>query len=303
MTTQHDERAELIRKLNFAADNNLMLPSAYAEAFRKAAALLAADAQAGGEAVALHEKVKWGAQTYGPLLRAAIDLLAAVDARHEETGTLKYTIPYGAVNALRDAINTHPQPQAVAQGCAGCGKTSTSDSMWALYCLDCTQKHGIGAMPWIELVHELCPEGIEDLCDECGGEDSKCHAGCTYRKARAMLSASPAAPAAAQDIDWLPHDDRLRFVQRVLESDAPKADRNSAAKMVRDMRLSIRPAAAQVAQPLTEEQMYKVEEQARIKCARANSGPGGQTVSYWDSLTPWLIREVEAAHGFGKDTS
>lgn len=46
MTTQHDERAELIRKLNFAADNNLMLPSAYAEAFRKAAALLAADGQA-----------------------------------------------------------------------------------------------------------------------------------------------------------------------------------------------------------------------------------------------------------------
>ena len=107
-------------------------------------------------------------------------------------------------NPHRDALRpgallyTHHQPQAVAQGCAGCGKTSTSDSMWALYCLDCTQKHGIGAMPWIELVHELCPEGIEDLCDECGGEDSKCHAGCTYRKARAMLSASPASPAAAQ---------------------------------------------------------------------------------------------------------
>lgn len=195
MTTQQDERAELIRVLKDEAQY-ASHPRAR-EAMMKAAALLQADAK-GGEAVALHEKVKWGAQTYGPLLRAAIDLLAAVDARHEETGTLKYTIPYGAVNALRDALTAHPQQQADAQGCAGCGKTITSDSMWALYCLDCVQKHGIGAMPWIELVHELCPEGIEDLCDECGGEDSKCHAGCTYRKARAMLSASPAAPVAAK---------------------------------------------------------------------------------------------------------
>lgn len=107
---------------------------------------------------------------------------------------LNATVPLRQALLAADAQGGDP----VAQGCAGCGKTSTSDSMWALYCLDCTQKHGIGAMPWIELVHELCPEGIEDLCDECGGEDSKCHAGCTYRKARAMLSASPASPAAAQ---------------------------------------------------------------------------------------------------------
>lgn len=206
MTTQHDERARLIKGLRDLRDVD------FDDLFVKAAALLAADAKAGGEAE-LHEKVKWGAQTYGPLLRAAIDLLAAVDARHEETGTLKYTIPYGAVNALRDAINTHPQQQADAQGCAGCGKTSTSDSMWALYCLDCVQKHGVGAMPWIELAHELCPEGIDDLCDECGGEDAKCPAGCTYRKARAMLSASPAAPAAAQGIDaeWLARREQAAF--------------------------------------------------------------------------------------------
>lgn len=108
---------------------------------------------------------------------------------------------------------TRPQQQAVAQCCAGCGKTSTSDSMWALYCLDCVQKHGVGAMPWIELAHELCPEGIDDLCDECGGEDAKCPAGCTYRKARAMLSASPAAPAAAQGIDaeWLARREQAAF--------------------------------------------------------------------------------------------
>ena len=118
---------------------------------------------------------------------------------------------------------SQPMPEAAAQGCAGCGKTSTSDSMWALYCVDCTQKHGIGAMQWIELVHELCPEGIEDLCDECGGEDAKCPAGCTYRKARAMLSASPAAPEGAKperEIEQLirERDQRDEIIDRLCDA-------------------------------------------------------------------------------------
>lgn len=91
MTTQQDEREELIRKLNFAADNNLMLPSAYAEAFRKAAALLAADGQAGGEAVA---RVVRDGSTVRPEWTSA-------DAAH---------------NAKPGDLYTHPRPQAVAQG-------------------------------------------------------------------------------------------------------------------------------------------------------------------------------------------
>jgi hypothetical protein len=42
----------------------------------------------------------------------------------------------------------------------------------------------------------------------------------------------------------LPHDDHLRFIQRVLESDAPKSDRADAAKMVSDIRRSLYVAAS-----------------------------------------------------------
>ena len=35
--------------------------------------------------------------------------------------------------------------------------------------------------------------------------------------------------------------DALRFIQRVLESDAPRSDRDAATQMVRDMRMAARP--------------------------------------------------------------
>lgn len=38
--------------------------------------------------------------------------------------------------------------------------------------------------------------------------------------------------------------DNLRFIQRVLESDAPRTDRDAAAQMVRDMRMAARPGEA-----------------------------------------------------------
>lgn len=91
-----------------------------------------------------------------------------------------------------------PVGEPIPCSCAECGKTSTKDSMWALYCLDCIQAHGIGSDRWIDMVKELCPEGIEQCCDECGGDDARCFDGCSYKKARAMLSASPAAPEAAK---------------------------------------------------------------------------------------------------------
>jgi uncharacterized protein (DUF4415 family) len=40
-------------------------------------------------------------------------------------------------------------------------------------------------------------------------------------------------------VNFLPHDDCLRFVQRVLESDAPKQDREEALAMVRNMRRAV----------------------------------------------------------------
>ena len=57
------------------------------------------------------------------------------------------------------------------------------------------------------------------------------------------------------------------------------------------------PAAARM--PLTEQQMYEVEDRARVAFRSSQSAPRGQQINYWDSLTPWLIREVERAHGIG----
>jgi len=48
---------------------------------------------------------------------------------------------------------------------------------------------------------------------------------------------------------------------------------------------------------LTEKEMYIVEEEARKNFRLAQAGPRGQMITYWDSLTPWLIRAVERAHG------
>jgi hypothetical protein len=40
-------------------------------------------------------------------------------------------------------------------------------------------------------------------------------------------------------VNFLPHDDCLRFVQRVLESNAPEQDREEALTMVRNMRRAV----------------------------------------------------------------
>jgi hypothetical protein len=48
-------------------------------------------------------------------------------------------------------------------------------------------------------------------------------------------------PVKQASVDFLQHDDHLRFIQRVLESNAPYEDRARAAQMVRDIRRSIRP--------------------------------------------------------------
>ena len=49
--------------------------------------------------------------------------------------------------------------------------------------------------------------------------------------------------------------------------------------------------------PLTEKEMYAVEEEARKNFRLSQKGPRGQQITYWDGLTPWLIRAVERAHG------
>ena len=57
-------------------------------------------------------------------------------------------------------------------------------------------------------------------------------------------------------------------------------------------------SSVQHRKPLTETEMYKVDNDARAQFAESQrGGPRGQQITYWDSLTPWLIRAVERAHG------
>jgi hypothetical protein len=112
----------------------------------------------------------------------------------------------------------------------------------------------------------------------------------TFRPAyRAMLSASPTAPA---EIDFLQHDDHLRFIQRVLESDSPKSDRDEAAQMVRDIRRSIRPTAP-AQQPLTDEQVFTLIHTKHFDL-KYHLLPSDEVCLNWYRLG---IRDGEAAHG------
>jgi hypothetical protein len=72
----------------------------------------------------------------------------------------------------------------------------------------------------------------EKQCDGCGKTGADGWALYCVKCSEAVKQAS---------VDFLPHDDHLRFIQRVLESDAPQPDRDAAAQMAREIRRSIRP--------------------------------------------------------------
>lgn len=56
-----------------------------------------------------HEFIQWGAKKYGPLLRAAIELLADVDNNLEvKDSPQKFGVPFGKLVALRAAIEASP---------------------------------------------------------------------------------------------------------------------------------------------------------------------------------------------------
>lgn len=78
----------------------------------------------------------------------------------------------------------------------------------------------------------------------------------------------------------------LRFIQRVLESDAPQADRQRALEMVRELRRQAHQKTG-----LTEEQIYVCEAKATA-AAKATA----RSTNY----TPWAVlftRAIEQAHG------
>jgi hypothetical protein len=54
--------------------------------------------------------------------------------------------------------------------------------------------------------------------------------------------------------------------------------------------------------PMSEHQMYAVEDDARRAYFASKAGPRGQQITYWDWLEPWLIRAVEKHHGITEPT-
>lgn len=84
------------------------------------------------------------------------------------------------------------------------------------------------------------PTGISVTCDVARSQHTNRHQ--AFEKLRTILALHPdrvAAPMSEIDIEA---DDSLRFVQRVLESDAPKEDRQSARDMVVGLRKRVRKA-------------------------------------------------------------
>lgn len=70
----------------------------------------------------------------------------------------------------------------------------------------------------LSMVREYAPEGIEQACDECGGDDAECPADCVYRRARALLAGKPVPPverlrAACTALAALVQRDRVSLYQ------------------------------------------------------------------------------------------
>ena len=105
-------------------------------------------------------------------------------------------------------------------------------------------------------------------------------------------------PAAqAEPVAWNWMLDGLPY-GRACYGDPPDADiAERAATAGRTVRLLYTAPPPPQRKPLTEKEMYIVEEEARKNFRLAQAGPRGQMITYWDSLTPWLIRAVERAHG------
>lgn len=234
MTTQQDERARLINGLRDLRDVD------FDDLFVKAAALLEADAQAGGE-VAL-----WVSPGQFENLKADHDDESGtyLPVRHTSRG--KFTMP----------LYTRPQPQAVAQG-------------WKLVPVEPTDAmvvQGLSASG-----RDVMESDVEDIY-------------------RAMLSASPEAPAAAHDDAALQALGWQRISCPVCGADGARAA----------------PAAAQVAQPLIERNAR------RWRFALIESPEWSYAVCRWDGRdNEWLpitreedIRAMDAfmaAHLIGKD--
>lgn len=170
MTTQHDELAGLIERLTASADwlehgaKTADVPLASGPDLRKAAALLAADAQAGGEVVAY----MW---------------------QHDETGRIGFVEAEQINNGWQELnprckvirpLYTHPQPQAVAQ-------------RWRDWVeqrlLNWRQQKVNRSGDQLALDDFMDKQSLDDLIDYVCSE---------YEGPDPMPSASPAAPAAAQ---------------------------------------------------------------------------------------------------------
>lgn len=121
---------------------------------------------------------------------------------------------------------------------------------------------------------------LEDSADD---EAIGFYAGVNFAERMHKVDASPAQPVFNSAIDFLPHDDHLRFIQRVLESDAPKSDRDAAAQMARDLRRSV----------------YTAQPSQAVELSEAVQN----LIDATEGLMAWQVKNVQAWHNGAYDTA
>lgn len=107
MTTTHEALREAVKAMRDAHDQSLddlgyCCRMTLLDAIARAEEALKQPDQSVFEAVHAVQSKHLG------LIKVVVNFLASVEAQHDKEYPLKYTIPYGALNALREALEAHP---------------------------------------------------------------------------------------------------------------------------------------------------------------------------------------------------
>lgn len=93
--------------------------------------------------------------------------------------------------------------------------------------------------------HSLAIDALRYYRDECSGAEPSISVFHQMLDEAMEAQPEPAAPSVVpMTVLDIADDDALRFVQRVLESNAPESDRNAARQMVSDIRTRVRQTAS-----------------------------------------------------------
>ena len=63
----------------------------------------------------------------------------------------------------------------------------------------------------LEALKECLPEGTEDWCDECGGNDSRCPSGCYVRCGRAIIAEAESSQSEVEPVGYIDREQLRRW--------------------------------------------------------------------------------------------